>query len=333
MTARSASPLGPGSRRVAGPAGRRRPRGRVAPAAGRCRTASPPTDAPRRSAQLPSVPRAASCSADRPRGSSLRPRDDAVARRALTRCRDAFEPRRLVAQCGPPEPAQRPALPRRTPCSGTPCRPSSPSPCCGGSASTRGASAAAWTAISSPRCSPRSSVSWSWRRSRSRSSRMTSDRSRASGSRSTGASPRSSARATRRYVTSPGGCIIGWLLILFGVAIVGTITGALVGFVIDFLLKEGQGMGASGYRGPHRRLRLEQHRPRPDRGAQGRRLPAQDRRHPRPPTRTPPATASTSSAATRPTPTTSSAPGIAEAIGGGGLPGRRLATRPTCARS
>jgi len=36
---------------------------------------------------------------------------------------------------------------------------------------------------------------------------------------------------------------------LFGVAIVATITGALVGFVIDFLLKEGQGMGASGYRG------------------------------------------------------------------------------------
>ena len=35
---------------------------------------------------------------------------------------------------------------------------------------------------------------------------------------------------------------------LFGVAIVATITGALVGFLIDFLLKEGQGMGASGYR-------------------------------------------------------------------------------------
>jgi voltage-gated potassium channel len=35
---------------------------------------------------------------------------------------------------------------------------------------------------------------------------------------------------------------------LFGVAIVATITGALVGFVIDFLLKEGQGMGAAGYR-------------------------------------------------------------------------------------
>lgn len=50
------------------------------------------------------------------------------------------------------------------------------------------------------------------------------------------------------YVTTPGGFVISWLLVLFGVAIVATITGALVGFVIDFLLKEGQGMGASGYR-------------------------------------------------------------------------------------
>ena len=50
------------------------------------------------------------------------------------------------------------------------------------------------------------------------------------------------------YVTSPVGFIVSWLLVLFGVAIVATITGALVGFLIDFLLKEGQGMGASGYR-------------------------------------------------------------------------------------
>ena len=41
---------------------------------------------------------------------------------------------------------------------------------------------------------------------------------------------------------------ISWLLILFGVAMLGTITGALVAAVIDFLLKEGQGMGAAGYR-------------------------------------------------------------------------------------
>jgi voltage-gated potassium channel len=48
-------------------------------------------------------------------------------------------------------------------------------------------------------------------------------------------------------VTSPGGYVIGWLLAFFGVAIVATLTAAIVGFVIDFLLKEGQGMGASGY--------------------------------------------------------------------------------------
>ena len=49
------------------------------------------------------------------------------------------------------------------------------------------------------------------------------------------------------FVTSPGGRIVSWLLILFGVALLGTITGALVAMVIDFLLKEGQGLGASGY--------------------------------------------------------------------------------------
>lgn len=50
------------------------------------------------------------------------------------------------------------------------------------------------------------------------------------------------------YVTSPVGWLVSWLLALFGVAILAMITGALVGFVIDLLLKEGQGMGASGYR-------------------------------------------------------------------------------------
>jgi voltage-gated potassium channel len=49
------------------------------------------------------------------------------------------------------------------------------------------------------------------------------------------------------YVTSPVGWIVGWFFSLFGVAIVGTLTGALVALVIDFLLKEGQGLGASGY--------------------------------------------------------------------------------------
>jgi voltage-gated potassium channel len=50
------------------------------------------------------------------------------------------------------------------------------------------------------------------------------------------------------YVSSPAGRAISWLLILFGVAMLGMITGALVAMVIDFLLKEGQGLGASGYR-------------------------------------------------------------------------------------
>jgi voltage-gated potassium channel len=50
------------------------------------------------------------------------------------------------------------------------------------------------------------------------------------------------------YVSSAGGFLVSWMLVLFGVAIVGTITGALVALVIDFLLKEGQGLGASGYK-------------------------------------------------------------------------------------
>ena len=50
------------------------------------------------------------------------------------------------------------------------------------------------------------------------------------------------------YVTSAGGFIVAWLLAFFGVAIVAAMTGAVVGFVIDFLLKEGQGMGAAGFR-------------------------------------------------------------------------------------
>ena len=50
------------------------------------------------------------------------------------------------------------------------------------------------------------------------------------------------------FVSTPMGWGVGWLLGLFGVGIVATLTGALVGFVIDFLLKEGQGMGASGFR-------------------------------------------------------------------------------------
>jgi voltage-gated potassium channel len=50
------------------------------------------------------------------------------------------------------------------------------------------------------------------------------------------------------YVNSPGGWLIGWLLAFFGVALVAAMTAAVVGFVIDVLLKEGQGMGAAGFR-------------------------------------------------------------------------------------
>jgi voltage-gated potassium channel len=49
------------------------------------------------------------------------------------------------------------------------------------------------------------------------------------------------------YVTTAGGFVVGWVLAFFGVAIVAALTAGVVGFVIDFLLKEGQGMGAAGY--------------------------------------------------------------------------------------
>lgn len=49
-------------------------------------------------------------------------------------------------------------------------------------------------------------------------------------------------------VQTPVGFLTSWLLILFGVAIVAAITGALVGFLIEYLLKEGMGMGAAGFR-------------------------------------------------------------------------------------
>jgi voltage-gated potassium channel len=51
------------------------------------------------------------------------------------------------------------------------------------------------------------------------------------------------------YVSTPWGWTVHWVLALFGVAMLATVTGAVVGFVIDFLVKEGQGMGASGYEG------------------------------------------------------------------------------------
>ena len=115
------------------------------------------------------------------------------------------------------------------------------------------------------------------------------------------------------YVTTPVGFVISWLLVLFGVAIVATITGALVGFLIDFLLKEGQGMGAAGYRDhivvcgwnstARELIASSTATTTTARSCCSTRA-----------TRTPPATASTSSTATSPTPTTSSRAGIEEAM-------------------
>lgn len=51
------------------------------------------------------------------------------------------------------------------------------------------------------------------------------------------------------FVTTPIGWIVFWVLVVFGVTLVGTITAALVAVVVNFLLKEGQGMGVSGFRG------------------------------------------------------------------------------------
>ncbi len=49
-------------------------------------------------------------------------------------------------------------------------------------------------------------------------------------------------------VESVPGYLVSWFLVLFGVGIVAAITGALVGFLIEYLLKEGMGMGAAGFR-------------------------------------------------------------------------------------
>ncbi len=133
------------------------------------------------------------------------------------------------------------------------------------------------------------------------------------------------------YVSSPGGFLVGWLLAFFGVAIVAAMTGAVVGFVIDYLLKEGQGMGAAGYRTTSS-------------SAAGTRPPATSSRSSRAtssrprwscsttPSATRPAMASTSSAATSRAPKTSSGPGSARPLRPSSS--RPIArTRQTCAPS
>ena len=49
------------------------------------------------------------------------------------------------------------------------------------------------------------------------------------------------------YVATPFGWLISWLLIILGLTLLAVATGLLIGFIIDILLKEGQGMGAAGY--------------------------------------------------------------------------------------
>jgi voltage-gated potassium channel len=133
------------------------------------------------------------------------------------------------------------------------------------------------------------------------------------------------------FVTSPGGYIIGWLLAFFGVAIVAAMTGAVVGFVIDILLKEGQGMGAAGFTehivvcGWNATARdLIEELKGDEFTSKVVLLHDSDR--------SPPGTASTSCAATSRTPTTSSGPGSARRPRRSSSP-PTARTRPTCARS
>ena len=56
-------------------------------------------------------------------------------------------------------------------------------------------------------------------------------------------------RSPAGFVTSIGGWSVYWVMTFFGVTLVATITAAVVAAVVGFLLKEGQGMGVSGFRG------------------------------------------------------------------------------------
>src|SRR5258706_12460016 len=49
------------------------------------------------------------------------------------------------------------------------------------------------------------------------------------------------------FVVTPVGWLVFWVLVVFGVTLVGTITAALVAVIVQFILKEGQGMGRSGF--------------------------------------------------------------------------------------
>ena len=123
------------------------------------------------------------------------------------------------------------------------------------------------------------------------------------------------------------------VLIVTGVIMLGLVTGAIIAVIIDFLLKEGQGLGAAGFRdhivicgwNPTARdlideLRSDDYKRRSSCSS-----------HDADATRR--AKASTSSAATRPM---HDGPRAGRHRGGRGrtrLPGRSRPTRPTCARS
>lgn len=51
------------------------------------------------------------------------------------------------------------------------------------------------------------------------------------------------------YVSSGAGWLVSWALILLGLTILAAATGLLIGFIIDVVMKEGQGMGAAGLTG------------------------------------------------------------------------------------
>ena len=99
-----------------------------------------------------------------------------------------------------------------------------------------------------------------------------------------------------------------------------------------FPAQGGPGLGCIRPPGPHRRVRLEQHRPRPHRRAARRRLQAEDRR-PRRPRQEPGRGRRLLRARRR---DQRGRPGTGRhrrGLGGARLPGRRRRTRPTCTRS
>ncbi|MBM4407195.1 MAG: hypothetical protein FJ038_01015 [Chloroflexi bacterium] len=55
-------------------------------------------------------------------------------------------------------------------------------------------------------------------------------------------------RAPTTYVTTIGGWAVYWVMALFGVLVVATVTASIVGAVVNSLIQEGRGMGTSGFR-------------------------------------------------------------------------------------